>query len=49
MKRNLIGILSLVVMTVLISATGALAQGLEAEQTGPGGLVTAQCGAPGTS
>jgi Family of unknown function (DUF5719) len=34
---------------VLISATGALAQGLEAEQTGPGGLVTAQCGAPGTS
>ncbi len=34
---------------VLINATGALAQGLEAEQTGPGGLVTAQCGAPGTS
>ncbi|MGO8961452.1 MAG: DUF5719 family protein [Streptosporangiaceae bacterium] len=34
---------------VLISATGAMAQGLEVEQTGPAGLVTAQCGAPGTS
>ncbi|MGH3301730.1 MAG: DUF5719 family protein [Streptosporangiaceae bacterium] len=34
---------------VQVSATGALAQGLEVEQTGPGGLVTAQCGAPGTS
>ena len=34
---------------VVINATGALAQGLEAEQAGPGGLVTAQCGAPGTS
>jgi hypothetical protein len=26
-----------------------MAQGLEVEQTGPGGLVTAQCGAPGTT
>jgi hypothetical protein len=34
---------------VQVSATGALAQGLEVEQTGPDGLVTAQCGAPGTS
>jgi len=34
---------------VQVSATGALAQGLEVEQTGPGGLVTAQCGAPGTN
>jgi len=34
---------------VLVSATGAMAQGLEVEQTGPGGLVTAQCEAPGTS
>lgn len=34
---------------VLINATGAMAQGLQVEQTGPGGLVTAQCGAPGTS
>ncbi len=34
---------------VLISATGAMAQGLDVAQTGPGGLVTAQCGAPGTS
>jgi Family of unknown function (DUF5719) len=34
---------------VEVSAAGALAQGLEVEQTGPGGLVTAQCGAPGTS
>ena len=33
---------------VQVSATGALAQGLEVEQTGPGGLVTAQCSAPGT-
>lgn len=33
---------------VLIQATGALAQGLEAEQTGPGGLVTARCEGPGT-
>jgi Family of unknown function (DUF5719) len=34
---------------VQVSATGALAQGLEVEQTGPGGLVTAQCSTPGTS
>jgi hypothetical protein len=34
---------------VEVSATGALAQGLEVEQTGPGGLVSAQCGTPGTS
>ena len=34
---------------VLVSATGAMAQGLDVEQTGPGGLVTAECGAPGTS
>jgi hypothetical protein len=34
---------------VQVSATGALAQGLQVEQTGPGGLVTAQCSAPGTS
>jgi hypothetical protein len=34
---------------VQVTATGAMAQGLAVEQTGPGGLVTAQCGAPGTS
>lgn len=34
---------------VLVSATGAMAQGLQVEQTGPGGLVTAQCGSPSTS
>ena len=34
---------------VQVSATGALAQGLEVEQTGPDGQVTAQCGASGTS
>src|SRR5215469_11389753 len=34
---------------VQVSATGALAQGLEVEQTGPDGQVTAQCSAPGTS
>jgi hypothetical protein len=34
---------------VQVQAAGAMAQGLEVEQTGPGGLVTAQCGAPGTS
>jgi Family of unknown function (DUF5719) len=34
---------------VMVSATGAMAQGLAAEQTGPSGLVTAQCGQPGTS
>jgi hypothetical protein len=34
---------------VVISATGAMAQGLAVEQTSPAGLVTAQCGSPGTS
>ncbi len=34
---------------VLISATGAMAQGLDVEQTGPGGVVTADCGVPGTN
>jgi Family of unknown function (DUF5719) len=34
---------------VQVTASGAMAQGLEVEQTGPGGLVTAQCGAPSTS
>jgi hypothetical protein len=34
---------------VQVNATGALAQGLEVEQTGPSGLVTAQCGGPGTN
>ena len=34
---------------VQVQATGAMAQGLEVEQTSPGGLVTAQCGTPGTS
>jgi hypothetical protein len=34
---------------LVVDATGAMAQGLEVEQTGPGGLVTAQCGTPGTS
>jgi hypothetical protein len=34
---------------VVVSAAGAMAQGLEVEQTGPGGLVTAQCGSPNTS
>jgi hypothetical protein len=34
---------------VEVNATGAMAQGLEVEQTSPRGLVTAQCGAPGTS
>jgi hypothetical protein len=33
---------------VVIEATGAMAQGLEAEETGPSGLVTGQCPAPGT-
>jgi hypothetical protein len=33
---------------VQVTATGALAQGLQVEQTGPGGLVTAQCSTPGT-
>jgi hypothetical protein len=34
---------------VEVNATGAMAQGLEVEQTSPAGVVTAQCGAPGTS
>jgi Family of unknown function (DUF5719) len=34
---------------VQVEATGAMAQGLEVEQTGPSGVVTAQCSAPGTS
>ncbi len=34
---------------VQVSATGALAQGLEVEQTTLGGLFTAQCSTPGTS
>ena len=33
---------------VQIEATGAMAQGLEVEQTSTNGLVTAQCSAPGT-
>lgn len=34
---------------VMIEASGAMAQGLEAEQTAAGGLATAQCQGPGTS
>jgi hypothetical protein len=34
---------------VLVTAGGSMAQGLAVEQTGPGGLVTGQCGTPGTS
>jgi hypothetical protein len=34
---------------VEVNATGAMAQGLEVEQTSAGGVATAQCGAPGTS
>jgi hypothetical protein len=34
---------------IAVSATGAMAQGLQVEQTGSGGVVTSQCGAPGTS
>ncbi len=33
---------------VMVQASGALAQGLEVEQTSPSGLVTAPCQAPGT-
>jgi hypothetical protein len=33
---------------VMIQASGAMAQGLEAEQTGTGGVVTAGCAGPGT-
>jgi hypothetical protein len=34
---------------VLVTASGAMSQGLAVEQTGPGGLTTGQCNAPGTS
>jgi Family of unknown function (DUF5719) len=34
---------------VEVNATGAMAQGLEVEQTSPRGAVTAQCSAPGTN
>lgn len=34
---------------VQVSASGAMAQGLAVDQTGPGGLVTWQCGTPGTN
>lgn len=34
---------------VEVSATGSMAQGLEVEQTSSPGLVTAQCGTPGTN
>lgn len=33
---------------VMVSATGSMSQGLEAEQTDSGGLVTARCEGPGT-
>jgi Family of unknown function (DUF5719) len=33
---------------VMIEAAGSMAQGLEVEQTGPGGLVTTRCEGPGT-
>ncbi len=33
---------------VMVQATGAMARGLEVEQTGPDGVVTARCGGPGT-
>lgn len=33
---------------VVVRATGAMAQGLEVEQTAAGGLPTASCGSPGT-
>ncbi len=33
---------------VVVTATGGMAQGLAVEQAGPGGLVTQQCGSPGT-
>jgi hypothetical protein len=33
---------------VMIQATGAMARGLEVEQTGPDGMATAQCTGPGT-
>lgn len=34
---------------VMVTATGAMAQGLDVEQAVPGGLATADCEAPGTS
>jgi hypothetical protein len=34
---------------VVVTATGAMAQGLAVEQTSASGAVTAQCGSPGTS
>jgi Family of unknown function (DUF5719) len=34
---------------VMVSATGAMAQGLDVEQEAPGGLATAECEPPGTS
>jgi hypothetical protein len=34
---------------IAVNAVGAMAQGLEVEQTGRSGVVTAQCGEPGTS
>jgi hypothetical protein len=33
---------------VMVQATGAMARGLEVEQTGPDGVATAQCSGPGT-
>ena len=33
---------------VMVQAAGSMAQGLEAEQTAAGGVVTASCGSPGT-
>jgi hypothetical protein len=33
---------------VMTQATGAMARGLEVEQTGPDGVATARCGGPGT-
>jgi hypothetical protein len=33
---------------VEVSASGAMAQGLEVEQTGPGGAIAVPCGTPGT-
>lgn len=34
---------------VVVTASGAMAEGLQVEQTGPGGLVTAQCDSPANS
>ncbi len=33
---------------IMVQATGAMARGLEVEQTGPDGVATARCGGPGT-